>query len=270
MMIKRITLLISLALFLSLPASAIELKFNTQDFSPFSYLSNGEVSGPASDIIRAVCQEIDVACSFKLGPWKKAQEEVREGKANAMFVIGWNRGRANWLYFSPQIMTTEYGFFVTKENPLKFTEVRDLSGYKIGVFGPSNTAKSLEDLQKKMEKDKTMVAIDIDMQPDDIIVFKNLNSPKRTLMAVFSNRDVGNAIIRNEKLGNLRYAGEQRKLNYYIGFSRQHNDKKLVDRFNKAFIELYSTGKIADILQRYAMKPATIEPHIIAFYKSKK
>lgn len=266
---KKLTLLAILALLVSSPLFAAELKFNTQDFSPFSYLSDGKVSGPASEIIRSVCQRINVTCTFKLGAWKEAQQEVREGKANAMFVIGWNRGRSKWLYFSPQIMQTEYGFFVPRGNSLNYSEVRNLSGYRIGVYGPSNTARSLEKVRQRMEKDKTMTPIEIDMQPDDIAIFKNLNSTERTLNSVFSNRDVGNDIIRKHQLGNLRYAGAQRSLNYFIGFSKQYTSKKLVDRFNKAFITLYSQGQIEQILKRYAMKPAPIEPHIIAYYNSK-
>ncbi len=266
---KRFILCIILVLLVSSPLLAVELKFNTQDFSPFSYLSDGKVSGPASEIIKAVCRRINATCTFKLGVWKDAQQEVREGKANAMFVIGWNRGRSKWLYFSPQILQTEYGFFVPKGNSLTFSEIRDLSGYRIGVYGPSNTARSLEKVRQRMEKDKTMTPIEIDMQPDDIAIFKNLNSRQRTLNSVFSNRDVGNDIIRKHKLNNLRYAGAQRTLNYFIGFSKQYTDKNLVNRFNKAFVNLYTQGQIEQILKRYAMKPAPIEPYIIAFYNNK-
>ena len=265
-MFKRFFLFITLALFFVSSAAAIELKFNTQDFSPFSYIKNGKVSGPAVDIIRTVCLKIEVNCSFKLMVWKDAQQEVRNGKAHGMFVIGWNKGRSEWLYFSPQIIQTEYGFFVAKGNTLNYREIRDLSGYKVGVYGPSNTARSLQKISKKMEKDKTMTPIQIDMRPDDVGLFSNLDSPERSIVSVYSNRDVGKAIIRKSNLKNLRYAGAQRKLNYYIGFSRKYTGRKLVERFNIAYIELYREGGIASILGKYAMVPATIEPHIIKYY----
>ncbi len=59
---------------------AEELKFNTQDFASFNYEIDGVVSGPATDIIRRVCQEMDITCTFKLLPWKRAQDEGRNGK----------------------------------------------------------------------------------------------------------------------------------------------------------------------------------------------
>src|SRR2546421_335482 len=129
------------------PAGAAELTFNTQDFAPFNYEVNGVVSGPAADVIRRVCVEIKVECPMRLLPWRRAQQEVEEGKAHGMFVIGWNSERAKWLYFSPALLNTEYGFFVRNDNPLKFVQNSDVKGYVVGVFGPSNTATSLEKIK---------------------------------------------------------------------------------------------------------------------------
>jgi hypothetical protein len=55
------------------------LKFSTRDFTSFNYEIDGVVSGPAADIIRRVCQEVDITCTFKLFAWKRAQDEVRNG-----------------------------------------------------------------------------------------------------------------------------------------------------------------------------------------------
>ncbi len=227
------------------------LVFNTQDFPPFSYKIDGEIKGPGVDIIEAVCEKINVDCSFRLLPWTRAQKEVKAGKANAMFVIGWNKTRAEWLYFTPPILKTEYGFFVKDDNPLEFKDESDIKGYKVGVFGPSNTSKSLEKIKANIGD------LNIDMRPDDESGFKKLSGGR--VEAVFSNRDVGAAMIKKINLTNLRYAGKQRELNYYIGFSKNFNDKSIVDKFNNGFMELYKDGTIKKILDKYFMEPAVIE-----------
>ncbi len=56
------------------------LKFSTRDFTSFNYEIDGVVSGPAADIIRRVRQEMDITCTFKLLPWNRAKDEVRNGK----------------------------------------------------------------------------------------------------------------------------------------------------------------------------------------------
>ncbi len=76
--IRALQILLVCLIPVSSPAE--ELKFNTQDFAPFNYEIDGVVSGPATDIIRRVCQEMDITCTFKLLPWKRAQDEVRNAK----------------------------------------------------------------------------------------------------------------------------------------------------------------------------------------------
>jgi polar amino acid transport system substrate-binding protein len=232
-------------------ARGAELKFNTQDFAPFNYEINGVVSGPAADIIRKTCGEMKIDCSLHLLPWRRAQDEVVNGTAHGLFVIGWNEERAKTLFFSPPLLNTEYGFFVREDNPLRFKQNSDVKGYTVGVFGPSNTATALERIKAEI-KDLT-----VDMTPDDEAAFKKLSLGR--VDAVFSNKDVGYDLIRKLGLKNIRYSGRQQSLKYYIGFSQKFTDKKLVDQFNAAFRNLYKRGVIQEILAKYKMDVAQLE-----------
>ena len=232
-------------------AVAAELILDTQDFAPFNYEVNGVVSGPAADVIRRVCADIKIDCPMRLLPWRRAQQEVEEGKAHGMFVIGWNTERAKWLYFSPALLNTEYGFFVRDDNPLQFSQNADVKGYTVGAFGPSNTATSLEKIKAEV-KDLT-----IDMTPDDAAAFRKLSLGR--VKAVFSNRDVGYDMLKRLGIANVRYSGRQQTLKYYIGFSQKFTDKKVVDQFNATFRALHKQGVIQEILGRYRMDAAALE-----------
>jgi polar amino acid transport system substrate-binding protein len=230
---------------------AAELVFDTQDFAPFSYETNGVVSGPAADIIRRVCADMKITCLQRLLPWRRAQQEVEEGKAQAMFLIGWNAERAKVLYFSLPVVNTEYGFFVREDNPLVFTRDADVRGYVVGVFGPSNTATALGKIKAGVGD------LTIDMTPDDESAFRKLSLGR--VKAVFSNRDVGFDLMKKLGISNVRYAGRQQTLKYYIGFSQKFTDKKLVEQFNVTYRTLHKQGVIQDILGRYHMEPAALE-----------
>jgi polar amino acid transport system substrate-binding protein len=232
-------------------ASGAELKLNTQDFAPFNYEVNGVVSGPAADISRKICSEMKIDCSMHLLPWRRAQDEVANGTAQGLFVIGWNEERAKTLYFSPPILNTEYGFFVRDDNPLKFKQNLDVKGYTIGVFGPSNTATALEKIKAEIKE------LTIDMTPDDESAFKKLSLDR--VDAVFSNKDVGNDMMRKLGIRNIQYSGRQQTLKYYIGFSQKFTGKKLVDQFNATFRNLYKRGLIQEILAKYHMEAAQLE-----------
>jgi polar amino acid transport system substrate-binding protein len=254
MKVKKAFCIVLVFAALSLPignASGADLKLNTQDFAPFNYEVNGVVSGPAADIIRKICSDMKIDCSLHLLPWRRAQEEVRNGTAHGMFVIGWNEERAQWLHFSPAILNTEYGFFVREDNPLKFKQNSDIKGYTVGVFGPSNTATALEKIKTEI-KDLT-----IDMTPDDEAAFRKLSLGR--VDAVFSNRDVGYDMMRKLNIKNIRYSGRQQTLKYYIGFSQKFTDKKLVEQFNQTFRNLHKRGLIQEILAKYKMDAAPLE-----------
>ncbi|PYM15519.1 MAG: ABC transporter substrate-binding protein [Candidatus Rokuibacteriota bacterium] len=234
------------------PAAATELIFDTQDFAPLNYEVNGVVSGPGADVIRRICADMKITCPMRLLPWRRAQQEVFEGKAHGIFLVGWNAERARWLSFSPPLLNSEYGFFVRDDNPLRFTQNSDVKGYLVGVYGPSNTATSLEKIKADLGGDLT-----IDMTPDDESAFRKASLGR--VKAVFSNRDVGYDLIKKLGITNLRYTGRQQALKYYIAFSQKFADKKLVDQFNETFRTLHKQGVIQEILGRYKMEAVALE-----------
>lgn len=233
------------------PAGAVELIFNTQEFAPYCYSEAGVVKGPAAEIIRKVCAEMRIDCPMRSLPWGRAQQEVAEGKAHGMFVVGWNAERAKWLYFSPAILLSEYGFFVRTDNPLVFKQNADVKGYTVGVYGPSNTATALDRIKAEITD------LTVEMTPHDEAAFKKLSLGR--VQAVFSNRDVGYDILQKLGITNVRYAGRQQSLKYYVGLSQKFTDKTLVEQFNATFRTLHKQGVIQEILTRYKMDAAPLE-----------
>lgn len=245
-----ILLLTIMCLLCATSALGTELKFSTQDFAPFTYETDNVISGPVVEIIKKVCDQMGITCSFGLYPWTRAQMMCEKGEVNGMFLIGWNEDRAKWLYFSPPVLNTEYGLFVQSNNPLEFKSPSDMNGYTIGVYGPSNTSKSLDEISSEIKDLK------IDMTVNDEAGFKKLSMGR--VKAVYSNRDVGYALIAKLHLKNIRYAGAHKKLKYFIGFSKKYTDKRIMDQFNAAYTELYNQGKIQEILKKYSMEPSKL------------
>jgi len=232
-------------------AGAQEIVFNTQDFAPFSYLAGTEVAGPAADVIKAVCSAMGQPYRLALLPWTRAQQEVKEGKAQALFLVGWNADREAALWPSPAVLDTEYGFFVRTDNPLQFKSPDQLKGLTVAVYGPSNTATTLDKVKEKEP------GITIDVSPDDEAAFRKLDSGR--VAAAFSNRDVGLALVKKLGLKNVRYAGMQSKLKYFIGFSKTSVQKATVDKFNETYKKLYRSGEIPRILKGYGLEPSALE-----------
>lgn len=229
----------------------LPLVFNTQEFAPFTYLQRGEVSGPAVEVVRAVCREMGQPCDFNLMPWARAQVDVRTGRADALFLIGWNAERAAWLHPSVPLFASEYGFFVQAGNPLVFQDMTQLKGYRVAVYGPSNTSMTLEGLQHQAP------GLSIDRTSDDDAAFRKLEASR--VDAVFSNRAVGLVHMERMHLRNVRYAGAQSQVAYVIGFSALRVPMATVERFNEAYRRLLRSGEVRRILKPYRMEPAPLE-----------
>ena len=239
-------------------AKDTELIFNTQEFAPFNYSLDGKTAGPVLEIINRVCSKLKISCKSKVMPWRRAIKEVREGEADGLFVVGKNKTRESWLYFSLPIITTEYGFFVLKSNHKVYKSKTDIQGYKVGVFGPSNTHNSLLKISEQLE-DENKVPLDIRTLYDDSLVFKQLNSQTRGLQAVYSNKDVGNGLIKKLNLKNLRYMGKQKELNYYISFSKKTVSKEMVDKFNGILLTMHLNNELKNILEKYSLQKAILK-----------
>ena len=247
-----------LAANIAAPAAAGEkIRFVTLEFAPFIYGENQKVAGPGRDIIEAVCAEAKLECSYDIYPWRRAQELMKSGDADAMMVIGRNPKREEWIRFSPPHFRTEYGLFVKAENELKFSDVSQLEGLRIGVFAPSNTATQLTGIRDQMVA-QDLKPIEIDERPDDASGFRKLAAGR--LEAVYSNRDRGQQILEAEGLvEQVRYAGGHQAIFYYAGFARSYPDQELLDRFDDAWRALFRRGEAQKIIRSYGLEPAKVE-----------
>ncbi len=223
-----------------------KLIFNTQEFSPFSYSQNGVASGPGVDIVNLIGKNIGVKTEVKVLPWTRAQAEAKDGLANGLFFVGKNKEREAWLNFSTPVVDTEYGFFVLKENETKFSpDFKELDNKVVAVYGPSNTATSLQDFIK------TRQGIKMDESIDDIAAFRKLSGGR--CEAVYSNKDVGIAIIKQLSLNNVKYAGKQKGLVYYISLTKK-TDPTLTKKFETELANIKQNGTLLKILTKYHME----------------
>ena len=231
------------------PAAAdATLRFVTLEFAPFIFGENRQVAGPGRDVIAAVCVRAVIDCSFDIYPWRRAQELMMSGDADGMMVIGRNPAREEWLYFSPPMFRTEYGFFVRVDNPLDFDDTSQSAGYRVGVFSPSNTATQLERIRSTMAE-AGFEPIRIDGHPDDAAGLRKLAAGR--LDAVYSNRDRGWGIVATEELdGKIRYAGQHKAVLYYAGITKDYPSQHVVDRFFQSWrkkTEKFYDMKIEDV-----------------------
>ena len=254
-MIRIATVIAILLSCLGARAGAQDLRFVTLDFAPFIYGEDQKVAGPGRDVIVAACEAADLECSYDIFPWRRAQELMREGKADGMMVIGRNAEREEWLDFSPPLFRTEYGFFVSEnsfENP---QELAGIAGFKVGVFAPSNTAVQLEGLRDRMIAEG-LEPLEIDARPDDVSGFRKLAAGR--IDAVYSNRDRGRKVlIDNGLAGDVRYALSDKGILYFAAIRKSFQKPEVSRRFFAGLSEVFANGRASEIIMAYELEPGS-------------
>jgi len=232
---------------------ASEIDIVSKDEPPYIFAANEnshQAKGPIVDVINAVCSEMSINCAVTIFPWPRAQAMVRLGSVQAIALVRRTDDRATWLDFSPPIVDSEYGFFVKEENQLNYLSPKDITNYKVAVYGPSATEDELHELSKQNPNFKEEITPDIESG------FRKLTVNR--VDAVFSNKAIGEAYIARMHLTGLRYAGVEKRFQYFIGFSKKITDAEFVHCFKTAYLSLYFKGKIGSILAAQGLTPAIL------------
>lgn len=89
-MIARLLRLLVVLLLSSLPALAEEdapLIINSPESHPYAWVENGRMTGLFHDLAMEAFQRAHRKVEIHLIPWARAMEEVRQGRADGMFVV---------------------------------------------------------------------------------------------------------------------------------------------------------------------------------------
>ncbi|WP_428612259.1 substrate-binding periplasmic protein [Shewanella sp.] len=230
------------------------------DFAPFSYQDNqGQAQGILVELTQAVCQQWPGQCDIAIRPYRRAIHLFASGEAKGIF-LGWNRERAETMWFSLPLVQTEYGFYTLKDFPL--TQLSQVAGKIIGVYGPSNTYSSLM-LQQDKIKRLSLPPLLTDIYPQgDALPMRMLQ--KRRFDAYYVNKDVGRFYARQIGLNGLHYLSADREILYCVAFNKAVTDSETVRQFNHLFVKLLQQGRLDKIYQKYEMQPIRLPEEDLA------
>jgi polar amino acid transport system substrate-binding protein len=233
-----------------LSSAAQTLHFVTEPFPPFNYVEDGVVAGPTAKIVRTVCAQIKIECTFEILPWRRAILLTQQGKVDGIFSIVSTPERTRMFYLSTPFVETAYSLYAIDSNKFVYHNEQDLAGHKIGVYGPTGTSTTLEELVKPVHDVK------IAMEIDTLNALRVLSSGGYGDDGlVWSNGDVADITIQKSGIRNLRKVSDVKKIQYSIGFSRQSVDPQLFKHFDDSLNGLIKDGTVKAILEKSNLKP---------------
>lgn len=225
------------------------LQFVTEPFPPFNFEENGQVAGPMVDVLQLVCKSAQIRCTTHIMPWRRALAMAEAGQVDGIFSLLHGPEKAQNFILSDPVIRTAYSFFAPKGSGWNYATPRSLEGMTIGVYGPSSTSITLNDLAAGVSN--TKIAIEV----SNFDALKTLSlggyGPQGV---IFINRDVGLSMTKSMNLPDIRPAGDARQIAYCFGLSKKSPRTEKIAAFNRALRQRMATGEVALILARYGMK----------------
>ncbi|MDV7339817.1 transporter substrate-binding domain-containing protein [Terasakiella sp. A23] len=226
--------------------------FGTETLPPFNYLDDkGHVVGPGAEVVREVCENLTIECQIEMYPIKRLISMMSNAELNGIITMGKNKARERDFYFSKPYAMTQYGFFVPKAIHEDIRHISQFEDYTIVTLYGSNMLATLEDVRKRSGVDFEILTETTLQQAFKKLAFGRYQTKK---IAIFSNRDIGQYIMRMSDIKQLDYRVTQKTLHYYIGLPKNAVKMEFVKAFNQSMDKLYQNGRLQQILEKHFVK----------------
>lgn len=138
-----------LAVLFTLPMAALGEKpvidVVTSEYPPYEYLSDGEVVGKDTRIIRRVLSDMGYQADIRILPWARAERLARNGDADMLYSLTFSEARDRHYYFTSPISTAQDVFFKHSNRDLTWQTLDDLSGLNFGLSAAYSYAPTFMD-----------------------------------------------------------------------------------------------------------------------------
>jgi polar amino acid transport system substrate-binding protein len=231
------------------PASAVEMRFVTEPFPPYTYATEGRAAGPMVDVLQAACARLAWTCSIEVLPWRRALAMAQRGDVEGIFTVLDSPERRQYFHVSPPVIDARYVLFARAGSGFQYSgDPQSLAGRVIGAYGPSATALTLEQLIEGVPRARSEV------EPDNRTVLRKLAAGRYGEGGLaLANEAVTQHLMREEGITGLQPVGLVKTFAYSFGLTRQTVDLAQAQAFGKALNELCRSGRTAELLKPYGL-----------------
>ncbi|POH82151.1 amino acid ABC transporter substrate-binding protein [Stutzerimonas stutzeri] len=241
------------------PASTVQWRFATEDFPPFTYPADTPVNatagvraaGPFVEVVTAICARLQHQCTITLYPWQRAFRLAEQGQVDGIFTLAHSPQREQIFHISRMLVTSRYSVFAQADSSFVFNHPDDMTGRRVGVYGPSGTSYVLS------ERLKSVPDVRFHLTADNRRLLRMLQSGRFGAEGVaVINQDVAWHLIDDERLEDVREAGEMGPISYGIGLSRKTVSAAQFEAFEQALDAAIADGTVQAILRRHKLEAA--------------
>ncbi|HPO49148.1 MAG TPA: transporter substrate-binding domain-containing protein [Spirochaetota bacterium] len=221
------------------------------DYPPFSVTSRGVADGFSVELLKAVCDEINLKVSFKIDGWEIIKNELKEGMLDILPLVGRTPEREAYFDFTIPYVTINGNIFIRDdEKDIKIES--DLFGKEIIVMEGDNAH------EYALRTNYTDKLILVKTYKE---AFELLSAGKHD--AVIAQGIVGAQIISDLKISNVKPVAKITKNSLFPSkinlsgfeqkfcFAVKEGDKDLLDKLNTGLVIVNENGKYQKIFDKW-------------------
>lgn len=245
-----ITYVFFLGIFSSHVLAECSLKSSWEDWEPYQYQANGNITGLDNDLVKAIIANTQCKLSFVKRPWARALKEIEQGTVDLAPGASINAERELYAHFSLPYRDETMVLMVRKgESPTyPFNSIKDIvkHNFKLGVvrdyyYGEDHkSAMGLPDYAAKVsdvKNDTVNIQKLTSKRIDGLLIDRYVGPYLAKQLGVFDKIEVHPLKINSD--------------NIYLMLSKKSVSQETVNEINLGLEKLKEDGQYSEILKKY-------------------
>ena len=244
---RRIFIVCIVMLFLgNVQAYATEsLNVLTEEWPPYNYSLNGEVTGLSTDLVKQVIERAGYDYRISIKPWKRAYNEALETRNTLLYTTSRTEKREKLFKWVGPLYPRRVVLFRLKRNTsVEVNSLDDLRKYRIGVLRGGSVEEYLVSKGFTKEKNLDLAAtgkqniLKLFLDRIDLIPGSEMNMVHQISQTIHDYSELEVAYVLIEQGG------------LYLAVNKDTSDE-IVDKIQKAFDSLLKEGVRDEIVNNY-------------------
>ncbi|WP_319521945.1 transporter substrate-binding domain-containing protein [uncultured Desulfosarcina sp.] len=225
-------------------AEAQELTVLTTTWAPYSYEENGNITGLATKIVRAVLKKAEISADINHYPWKRAIITAGDEKNILIYpLIRTPERETNFVWVAPVFNAEICLFRLKKRKDIVLTSLGDAKKYTIGVLRGAAMHQHL--LSRGFEDGKQLVVLGSNRKIAELLFRERIDlAADNPLVLSYETKQLGYPIHESEKV--LQLFEDEAYMAFGKGSSNDY-----VNRLKEAFEDLRADGTLEAIYKKY-------------------
>jgi len=103
-----------LCLLVGTSAGAQSLQIVTEEFPPYNYMENGQITGMSTEVVLAACRAVDLPTEIKVFPWARTYEIAQTEPNTLIYSIARSPGREKLFHWAGTVAPVQSCLFALK------------------------------------------------------------------------------------------------------------------------------------------------------------